>query len=181
MTGDFIKKYIDQTTLAMAWINANKVAQAANILKECSGTVWVCGNGGSASLAEHFAQDLAKQAGVRAIALTNLAYVTALANDVCYRRIFSDQIYSFCKLGDILVLISGSGNSENILDAACAGHDKGTYVIGITGFSGGKLRQNKHLDLEINVPANHMGRSEDGHLCVCHAIVYGLMEDITNE
>lgn len=177
MTSDYVRKYIDQTTLAMSWLDTNSIAKAMQMIVACNGTVWICGNGGSASLAEHFAQDLQKQCKIRAIALTNLSSITAYANDESYPQVFGRQIDTLVKAGDILIVISGSGNSHNILWATIAAHEKGAYVVGLTGFNGGQLRGRNMVDLELNVQSNHMGRSEDGQCVVMHTIVYGIMEN----
>jgi len=134
----------------------------------------ICGNGGSASLAEHFAQDLAKQCQVRSLPLTSLAMVTALANDISYQDIFCKQLEFYAKPEDLLIVISGSGNSLNILYALTKAKAMQIPTTGLLGFDGGKA---KHLtDLAITVPALHMGRAEDGHLILSHILVYGLME-----
>ena len=112
-------------------------------------TIFLCGNGGSAAAASHFGQDLAKGTlssmsatrRFRVIPLTdNIGFITALANDEGYESIFEQQLRNLAREGDLLVAISGSGNSPNVLRAVEYAHSIGMTTIGVTGFDGGKLR-----------------------------------------
>lgn len=130
----------------------------------------VAGNGGSASNASHFAQDLSKVCGIRAMSLCdNVSYLTALANDNGYKNIFLDQLKNLDGMY-ILMCISGSGNSKNILEAAkYSKKETGWLTIGFTGFDGGKL--SKLVDYHINVPSDNMGIVEGVHSVLFHYIV----------
>ncbi len=137
--------------------------------------IFLCGNGGSAATASHFACDLAKgtrQPGgpmVRAVALTdNIPLLTAWANDTEYRQVFAEQLRPLVRPGDLLIAISGSGNSPNVLEAVCVAREAGAFTIGLTGFQGGKLRE--LVDLCLIVPSACMEQIEDLHLILHHTI-----------
>jgi D-sedoheptulose 7-phosphate isomerase len=111
----------------------------------------------------------------RILALTDsLATLTAYSNDVNYDCVFAEQLRNFAGPGDILIAISGSGNSPNVIAAAEYAKTVDCKTIGLTGRDGGKL--GKTVDLNIQVPVEHMGRIEDAHLIICHMIAYQLME-----
>lgn len=133
------------------------------------------GNGGSASTASHLASDLNKTAIVegekrfKAISLTdNLPLVTAWSNDKSYDDVFSEQLKNFVGKGDIVLGISGSGKSRNIIKAIETANSMGAITIGITGFDGGVLKQvAKHA---LVVPSNNMQHIEDIHVLISHLI-----------
>jgi len=144
--------------------------------------IFVCGNGGSASTASHFACDIVKGASYnrdsrfKILALTDqLPTITAYANDVSYECVFVEQLRNFAEPGDLIMAISGSGNSPNVLRAVEYANSIGCRTIGLTGRDGGKLGPISQLN--IHVPAPHMGRIEDGHMIVCHMIAYRFMEE----
>lgn len=149
-------------------------------------TVFMAGNGGSAAAASHFAQDLAKgtladmraKRRFRVIPLTdNVGYITALANDEGYEHVFAHQMRAFAAPGDLLVAISGSGNSPNILSAADLAKSIGMSVIGVTGFDGGKLRS--MCDVDVHVPIDDMGMCEAVHGVLFHLAMAMLREHVT--
>lgn len=138
-------------------------------------TVFLVGNGGSAATASHFACDLAKgtlapgQPRLRVVALTdNVPLLTAWANDTDYDNVFSEQLQSLVQPGDVVVAISGSGNSPNVLKAVQVGKEAGAVTIGLTGFQGGRLKE--LVDICVIVPVDHMGQVEDGHMILDHLI-----------
>lgn len=141
--------------------------------------IFLLGNGGSAATASHFACDLAKgtqRPGARpyrVIALTdNVPLISAWANDTTYEHIFAEQLRPLVQENDLVIGISGSGNSPNVLEAMRAARDAGAETIGWTGFAGGQL---KHLvDLCVVVPSNNMEQIEDVHLIMEHAICTSL-------
>lgn len=145
--------------------------------------VFVIGNGGSAANASHLAQDLAKgtrsrleqEKRIKALSLTdNLPFVTALGNDDGYDTIFEQQLRTFASSGDILVCISGSGNSPNIIKAVEWANKNGLETVGITGFNGGKLKTlNKH---SVHVPLNDMCTAESVHSIIFHYVIIKLQE-----
>lgn len=149
-------------------------------------TVFLAGNGGSAAAASHFAQDLAKGTLVdirarrrfRVIALTDsIGYITALANDDGYEFVFEHQMRAFAEAKDVLVAISGSGNSPSIVNAVKLAKSVGMTVVGVTGFSGGKLRS--MCDVAVHVPVDDMGMCEAIHGILFHNAMARLREYVT--
>ena len=150
---------------------------------EAGRTVFMIGNGGSAANASHFAQDLAKGTlssmsatrRFRVIALTdNIGFITALANDEGYDAIFEQQLRNLATAGDLLVAISGSGNSPNVIRAVEFARSIEMTVIGVTGFDGGKLKPLS--DVSVHIPVDDMGMSEALHGVVFHLAMSRLRE-----
>jgi D-sedoheptulose 7-phosphate isomerase len=143
--------------------------------------VFLMGNGGSATTASHFTCDLAKATrcpgwpSFRVIGLTdNMAVFSAYANDEGYESVFANQLASFVKPQDIVIAISGSGNSMNVVNAIQLARSYGARTIGMTGFDGGKVGQ--LVDLNIHVPCNQMEIVEDIHLMMEHMVSYALRQ-----
>lgn len=143
--------------------------------------IFVLGNGGSAATASHFANDLGKggmtgfASRFKVLALTdNVPLMTAWANDTHYENIFAEQLRNFCTPGDVVVAISGSGNSPNVLAAVRLAHERGATTVGLTGLPGGKLRQ--LVDHCLVVPSDDMQHIEDMHLITTH-VVYSAIRD----
>ena len=160
------------------------IGQAAEWLREARDEgrqVFVCGNGGSAFTASHFATDLVKGASYgqanrfRVLPLTDsLGTITAYANDVGYDVVFEEQLKNFARPGDLLIAISGSGNSPNVLRAVEYANQAGCRTIGLTGRDGGRL--GRLVQLNVLAADPHMGRIEDAHMFVCHMLAYSFME-----
>jgi D-sedoheptulose 7-phosphate isomerase len=138
-------------------------------------TVFIFGNGGSASTASHFACDLGKSTALpgmprlRVISLTdNVELITAWANDTAYEHIFAEQLRGLVEPGDVVIGISGSGRSKNVLNAIALAHRVGATTIGLSGFDGGALAS--MVDVSVVVPSNCMERIEDVHLILEHTI-----------
>jgi D-sedoheptulose 7-phosphate isomerase len=137
--------------------------------------VYVMGNGGSAANAEHFANDLAKggrrgfprRFKVLSLA-SNVPLMTAWANDTDYGQVFAEQLRNFVGRGDVVMAISGSGNSENVLNALALARAAGAVTVGLTGGDGGKLKS--LCDHCVVVPSDNMQHIEELHLVVLHAI-----------
>jgi D-sedoheptulose 7-phosphate isomerase len=152
-------------------------------VRERGGQLFLCGNGGSAATASHLANDLGKGASYgrqgprfRVIALTdNVPWITALANDVGYDVVFAEQLRNLGQSGDVLLAISGSGNSPNILAAVRIAREIGMEVIAWTGFGGGELAG--VADMAIVADSHHMGRVEDVHTILMHLVCYYFMEE----
>ena len=139
-----------------------------------AGEVFICGNGGSAATGSHFAADL-RRAGVKATCLSdNIPIITAIANDERYEDVFSQQLQRI-RSDDILVLITGSGNSPNLLKAADVAKWAGAKRIGLLGFGGGKLRD--EVNLSVVLKSRDYGEVEGVHSCLCH-IIPGLIKEI---
>jgi D-sedoheptulose 7-phosphate isomerase len=148
-------------------------------------TTFLLGNGGSAALASHFACDLGKgtiaegQKRFRALALTDSSpTMTAWSNDAGYENVFAEQLLNFVRPSDVVFAISGSGDSSNVLNALKAARDADTYVIGLTGFRGGKMKALCNLCLVV--PSDHMQYIEDAHLSIAHAIFTSVRQKIAH-
>jgi D-sedoheptulose 7-phosphate isomerase len=134
----------------------------------------VIGNGGSAAIASHLATDYTKNGGIRTLAFNDGAMLTCLANDLGYEEVFAKQIAMFAQKGDLLVAISSSGKSSNILKGAAAARDAGSQVVTFTGFDPqNPLR--RAGDVNFYVAAAQYGFVEILHLTLCHAILDILM------
>lgn len=140
-------------------------------------TIFVIGNGGSAANATHFALDLSKSTindafapkRFRAHALTDqTSLLTAVSNDIGYEMVFAQQLATFAREGDMLIAISGSGNSPNIVKAVDYARARGLVVVSLTGFDGGRLRA--MADAGVHVPSNNMGLVEAVHGVIFHMI-----------
>ena len=181
----FPEKYRLELVKTLDLIDADQVNKAINWFRDArdqSRRIFVCGNGGSASTASHFACDMVKGASFQRqsrfciMALTDqLPTITAYANDVGYDVVFVEQLKNFAAPGDLFMAISGSGNSPNVLRAAEYANSLGCRTIGLTGRDGGELARISQLNVQARVP--HMGRIEDAHLVVCHMIAYYFMEE----
>ena len=144
--------------------------------------IYVMGNGGSAANAEHFVNDLGKGEArgfarrFKVMSLTsNVSMLTAWANDTDYEHVFAEQLRNFVQPGDVVLAISGSGNSRNVLNALALGRERGAVTVGLTGFDGGKL---KHLcDHCLIVPSQNIQHVEEMHLVVLHGI-YSAIRDM---
>lgn len=180
----FTQEYREKLIDTINGIDLAKVDQAIEWLKEARAAdrhIFVCGNGGSASTASHFACDIVKGASYqrdarfRIMALTdNLPVLTAYSNDVGYDVVFVEQLKNFAGAGDVVIAISGSGNSPNVVRAVEYANQMGCKTIALTGRDGGKLGPMAKLNIQVSVP--HMGRIEDAHMIVCHMIGYHFMD-----
>lgn len=154
--------------------------------REHSATVFFAGNGGSAATASHFAQDLAEigrktgKAILKTLSLAdNVPTITALANDYGYETVFVKQIDERFRKGDVLVAISASGNSPNIVNAAKRAKELGGIVIGLVGFDGGKLAAICDHLLHVRTAGGEYGPVEDVHMILDHMITtYIMMKDL---
>lgn len=183
----FCDEYQAQLALALNKLDLAKIELAISWLKQVRDDgrqIFTCGNGGSASTASHFVTDMVKGASYgrskrfRIYALTDsLSTMTAYANDVSYDCVFAEQLKNYASRGDLLLCISGSGNSPTVLEAAKYAHQVGCRIIALTGRDGGKLAS--MADLNISVAHPHMGRIEDLHLIICHMMCYYFMETET--
>ena len=179
------ERYKAELLAAIETIPLGKVSQAIEWFKEARAAgrqIFVCGNGGSASTASHFVCDMMKGASFerparfRILALTDsLPTITAYANDVSYDAVFVEQLRNFAQPGDLVMCLSGSGNSPNVIRAMEYANSIGCRTIALTGRDGGRLGPMAQLHIQVPVP--HMGRIEDGHLIVCHMIAYYFMEE----
>jgi D-sedoheptulose 7-phosphate isomerase len=148
----------------------------ADSLKK-DGKVMSCGNGGSAADSQHFSAELLnrferERPGLAGIALTtDTSTLTSISNDYEYNEIFSKQVRALGRAGDVLLAISTSGNSPNVMRAIDAAHEKGIHVVALTGRDGGKMApQLKAGDVEIRVPAKVTARIQEVHLLALHCL-----------
>jgi D-sedoheptulose 7-phosphate isomerase len=173
------RQYFEAHQRAVAALPHDLINQIADeLLKvyEAGRAVYLFGNGGSASLASHFACDLGKGTAYynggkrfRVLALTdNIPTMTAWANDSSYEDIFSEQLRNFVQPRDIAFAISGSGNSGNVLRALLVAREAAATTIGISGFQGGKMKS--LCDICLVVPSDDMQVIEDLHLAMAHSI-----------
>ena len=184
MPHSFPSLYKTDLLQAVETIDLAKVGEAIDILRRARDEkrhIFVCGNGGSASTASHFVCDMVKgasfgrEARFRIMALTDsLPTITAYSNDVSYDCVFAEQLKNFAQPSDVVIAISGSGNSPNVLRAIEYAGSIGCRTIALTGRDGGKLGPLAELNLQASVP--HMGRIEDVHMIVMHMICYYLMD-----
>ncbi|MBI2679673.1 MAG: SIS domain-containing protein [Candidatus Solibacter usitatus] len=180
----FPENYKTQLLAAIDTIDLARVNEIIELFKQARAAgrhIFVCGNGGSASTASHFACDIVKGASFnraerfRIMALTDqLPTLTAYANDVSYDAVFVEQLRNFAEPNDVFMGISGSGNSPNVIRAMEYANSIGCKTIALTGRDGGKLGPLAQLNVQVPVP--HMGRIEDAHMIVCHMVGYYFME-----
>lgn len=163
-SSDYLKKLQDQISILDVGILEKFYKTLVKCYKK-KNRVYICGNGGSAANANHIANDFMlgindKKIGIPVISLcSNVAVITCLGNDINYSEIFSNQIKSLGKSGDILIVLSGSGNSQNIINAIKASKRMGIFVFGMIGYNGGKAK--KLLKNYIHFNVNDMQISED--------------------
>jgi D-sedoheptulose 7-phosphate isomerase len=181
---DFAAGYRSLLSSALDQIDNQKVALAIDWLRQARDEgrqIFICGNGGSASTASHLVGDLVHSASLgtqkrfRAICLNDsIPAITALANDDSFLRVFEFPLENFARKDDILIVLSGSGNSANLVQAVGKAKRIGCKSIAMTGRDGGQL--GALTDLHINIPEQHMGRIQDAHMAVCHMICYYFMD-----
>jgi len=158
--------------------NIEEIKNISNILEECrekQNTIYVVGNGGSGSTASHFVSDLLKTSILentprfRAISLTdNIPVLSAWANDTSYENIFVGQLENFLRSNDVVIAISGSGNSPNVINAIKYANNQGIQTISFTGKDGGDLARLTKINLTI--PSFDMLTIETMHLLICHLL-----------
>lgn len=159
---------------------ADGIVAAADMVTrslENSGKILSCGNGGSAGDAQHFSSEMlnrfeVERRGLAAIALTtDSSTLTSIANDYDYEHVFSRQVQALGMEGDVLLAISTSGNSENVLKAVAAAHERNMHVIALSGCDGGKLAGLlQDPDIEIRAPSESTARIQEVHLLVIHCL-----------
>ena len=159
---------------------APPIARAASLFAQslkAGGKALACGNGGSAADAQHFAAELVnrferERPPLAAVALTtDTSTLTSIANDYAWQQVFSKQVKAIGRKGDVLLAISTSGNSANVLDAVQAAHEAGVHVVGLTGNGGGKIAAALASgDVSICVPHKVTARIQEVHLLVLHCL-----------
>ena len=182
-----IQSYLNQLVKTINNLNLEEIEKCAQLLinaYENENNIFICGNGGSASTASHFACDINKGVSYgldkrfKIIPLTdNLATITAYSNDVSYDVVFTEQLKNFYNKGDLLTAISGSGNSKNIIDVVDYVNRNDGITIGWTGYNGGVLREISHYSVNANVM--DMQTSEDIHMVLVHILMKILRKSLT--
>jgi len=175
---DALRDHVDGVRAALDAVPMSDVERLVEHVVQAHATnrhVYIIGNGGSASTATHFACDLGKativegRARLRVTSLTdNVAFLTAWANDTSYERVFAEQLMSLLNAGDVLIAVSASGNSPNILAAVDVARLVGAVTLALVGFTGGRLVA--AVDAAVHIPVADYGIVEDCHLVLQHAI-----------
>jgi D-sedoheptulose 7-phosphate isomerase len=177
--------------LAAADIMAPHIARAAGLMTDCllaNGKILACGNGGSAADAQHFAAEMVgrferERPELPAVSLcTDTSILTAIANDYDYAQVFAKQVRALGDSGDVLLAISTSGNSANVVAAADAAHERGMRIVALTGKGGGRMGELLGADdVHLCVPHDVTARIQEVHLltihCLCDAIDASLLGD----
>ena len=173
-----ITAYLTSLQSLLAELSIEQIEHVLDVFEQAyreDRTIFICGNGGSASTASHWVCDFSKgttaEKGrrLRMICLgDNLPMLTAYANDVNYESVFSEPVKTFVRPKDVVVLLTASGNSPNVLAAAKAARDMGATTVGLIGFGGGKLAS--LVDFQITVQCREYGPVEDLHLILDHII-----------
>lgn len=178
-----VLEYLEETEQALGRIVVSDVEAVVNVLwyAHLAGRkIFILGNGGSAANAMHFANDLNKFCNAtgrerfRAMALTDAAMITAIGNDASYAEVFVSQLHNWLNAGDVVIALSTSGNSPNVILAVEFANTLGAKTIGLCGATGGKLKE--IVGLKVIIPAGRIGQQEDGHLILAHAICLALRE-----
>ncbi len=180
----FARGYLDKLAALLAEIDAQAITESIRWLRDAGAagrTIYSCGNGGSALIASQMVGDMVKQASMgrdvrfRMLGLADsTGTILAYANDVDYGSIFVEPLKNFAVAGDVLIGISGSGNSENVLRAVEYANQIGCRTIGLTTSTGGRLKDLAQLPLVI--PTDHMGRLEDAFFILTHIMCYAFID-----
>ena len=181
-----IAAYIDHEVETLRALDKDAINDALNLLLETmekGNIVFVFGNGGSSATASHFQNDFNKGVSEHTekkfnfLCLNdNVATVMAVANDIGFEEVFRFQLRGHIKPGDVVLAISGSGNSKNVINAVEYAKEQGCRVIGLTGFGGGKLRQ--LADVSLHAPINSMQITEDIHMIFDHLMMSIFYRDL---
>jgi D-sedoheptulose 7-phosphate isomerase len=187
---NYIQEFLNELNIKTSRVAWKEVVLATKFLQsayESGANIYLIGNGGSSAIASHFANDLNKTTlghkgekkvrRFRAICLSdNTPVLTAWANDAGYEKIFSEQLKNFAKPHDVLVAISSSGNSPNIIEAVKTAKEMQMPVVGFIGFDGGKVAS--LADAKIYIPSVKYGIVESAHDAICHLITNDFEENI---
>lgn len=185
--GDVVRDYMEVFDALLRRIDTADIERAADILRaarDSGAMIYVAGNGGSASTATHLANDLGKATKtsgmppMKVVSLSdNVSWLTALGNDEGYDRVFAGQMENFAQKGDVLIVISTSGNSGNLVKAAEMAKERGMTTLGILGFKGGKLKDMVDASVWLPSPVGAYGPVETAHCLVVDLIKECLMAD----
>ena len=186
---DYSRSYIQYLASVLNNISLTDIEKFVEVLleaRERESSIFFIGNGGSAATASHFANDIAigtrtYKKPFRAISLCdNQAVITAIANDDGYNKIFSQQLKVLLKKQDVVVSISASGNSPNLLDAIDTAKKMNTITVGISAFDGGKMKEMVDVSLHVPTEKGEYGPAEDAHMVLDHLVSNYLMRFVRN-
>lgn len=179
MYEDKIRDYIDHEIRTIRSMDVSAIDKAMRLVRETyerEGSIYIFGNGGSSATASHYQNDFNKGISeyvdkkFRFVCLNdNVPTLMAIANDIGFEEVFRFQLKNKLKPGDIVIAISGSGNSKNVINAVAYAKSQGVKVIGLTGFDGGDLMQLS--DVSLHVPINSMQITEDLHMMLDHLMM----------
>ena len=182
---NYVNNYIEQVKSGIDSVDPKKIETLIEWLGEArasKSTIFTMGNGGSSSTASHWVNDLVKGASFgkterfKVICLNDsVSTLTAYSNDVSYEEALVEPLKNFLTAGDLVIAISGSGNSANVINAIKYAKKNGARTIGLTGRDGGEL--GALVDLEVRVPIQHMGQIEDVHMMITHAASWSFIEN----
>ena len=190
-----VADYVTRLQAELARVDQDEIRQMADLIFEAwenDKFVYIFGNGGSGTTATHMSEDLGKSSlrekdlhdetkkRLKVMSLTdNLGWIMAVGNDLAYDQIFVQQLMNYGRAGDVVLAISGSGNSPNVLNAVDWANRHGLKTFGLTGYSGGKLRTMAQAGL--HVPLTYMGMVESIHLCLFHWVLNDVFARINHE
>ena len=186
----FSNNYLEYLTELISQLDREAIGDFADLLlksRDSGATTFFLGNGGSASTATHFVNDVSLgsrqfKKPFRAISLCdNQAVITAIANDDGYENIFLQQLQALSRPGDTIVCISASGNSKNLIKAIEFAKENNLYVVGLTAFDGGYLKENCDLNIHVPTKIGEYGPAEDLHMVVCGLIGSYFREKFLND
>ncbi len=173
-----ITTYFTEIEQMMRAVSQEHLLSVLHILEDCyynGHRVFIIGNGGSAATASHFALDLAKNTimpqvpRLKAISLTDhVPLITAWSNDTAYEHIFAEQLANLIEPGDVVIGISASGNSLNVINALLLAQQSRAYTIGLLGATGGRIKE--IVDAYVLAPGQNIEQEEDAHLIIAHVI-----------
>lgn len=176
---NFTINYIKKLSQILTQIDVKVIKQIIKTLEKTinKNKIFIIGNGGSAATASHMANDLGAGLKRREIISFNISSltdntpaITAIANDIGYENIFYAQLKNVIKKDDVLIAISCSGNSENIIKAVKYSKEENAKIIGVTGFDGGELKKLSDINFHIDTPKSEYGIVEDAHMILDHII-----------
>jgi D-sedoheptulose 7-phosphate isomerase len=148
------------------------VRKAAHAAHDAGNKIIFVGNGGSAGISSHLAIDFSKNGGLRALAFNDPSALTCLGNDLGYENVFAKQLEFHARSGDLLIAISSSGNSPNIINAVKMARDRGCKVVTYSGFSdSNQLRRTGDVNFYVRAQDKEYGFVEVAHLALCHAVL----------
>tara|TARA_B110000037_G_scaffold60168_1_gene73703 strand:- start:44 stop:622 length:579 start_codon:yes stop_codon:yes gene_type:complete len=179
----FLQSYLRNLSNSILFADLESMDKAAKLILSTikkKKTIYVCGNGGSAAIANHYVCDFLKffrqktKYMPKIISLSNsIETITAIANDIDYNKIFSYQAESLCEKNDLIIIISSSGKSKNIIEIIKTAKKKGIKILGFSGFKGGYLKKNS--DISVHIAAENYGISEDSHHILMHVLLQYLI------